>query len=239
MACRETTVCRNTWGEQWSSNRVHRAEHVGKCQAKGVRYRLPLKRGSHKGRKEKGDVGKAGKPTQQRIKSDKWETAPQPLRQPRTKKQGDGDGIASRYRRQKENQSKREHRLGPVSRKVSDDVFALSATESLDSTSRGNTRLGHELGRPRLADAGYGNQQANYGNAPVSRVGRGLLEGDGTLADQIEQRLALLTDKSGLLQVLSALFISQNRQGIGRISHRVTRFHLRIGRRTAQESTRR
>lgn len=61
MACRETTVCRNTWGEQWSSNRVHRAEHVGKCQAKGVRYRLPLKRGLHKGKKEKGDVGKAGK----------------------------------------------------------------------------------------------------------------------------------------------------------------------------------
>lgn len=29
MACRETTACRDKWGEQWNSNRVHRAEHVG------------------------------------------------------------------------------------------------------------------------------------------------------------------------------------------------------------------
>lgn len=168
----------------------------------------------------------------------KTETAPKFPHQPRAKEQCDGGGVASRNRRQKEKQSKREHRLGPASRKMPNDVFALSATEPLDSTSRGNTRLGHELGRPRLTDAGYGNQQANYGNAPVSRICGSLLEGDGTLANQIEQCLALLADKSGLLQVLSALFISQNRQGVGRISHWVTRFHLRIGRRTAQGSAR-
>ena len=167
----------------------------------------------------------------------KIETAPKFPHQPRAKEQRDGGGIASGYRRQKEKQSKCEHHLGSASRKMADDVFALSATESLDSASRGNTRLGHELGRPRLADAGHGNQQAKYGDAPVSRVCGSLLEGDGTLANQIEQRLALLADKSSLLQVLSALFISQNRQGVCRISHRVTHFHPRIGRRTAQEST--
>lgn len=42
MACRETTVCRDKWGEQWSSNRVHRAERVNPSPMKGLRCRLSL-----------------------------------------------------------------------------------------------------------------------------------------------------------------------------------------------------
>lgn len=42
MACRETTVCRDKWGEQWSSNRVHRAERVDPSLMKGLRCRLSL-----------------------------------------------------------------------------------------------------------------------------------------------------------------------------------------------------
>ena len=42
MACRETTVCRDKWGEQWSSNRVHRAVRVDLSLMKGLRCRLSL-----------------------------------------------------------------------------------------------------------------------------------------------------------------------------------------------------
>lgn len=42
MACRETTVCRDKWGEQWSSNRVHRAGRVDPSLMKGLRCRLSL-----------------------------------------------------------------------------------------------------------------------------------------------------------------------------------------------------
>lgn len=42
MACRETTVCRDKWGEQWSSNRVHRAGRVDQSLMKGLRCRLSL-----------------------------------------------------------------------------------------------------------------------------------------------------------------------------------------------------
>lgn len=169
----------------------------------------------------------------------KIETAPKFPHQPRAKEQRDGGGIAGYNRRQEEKQSKREHRLDPGSRKMPDNVLTLPATESLDSAGRGNAGFRHELGRPRLAYAGYGNQQADYGDAPVSRVCRGLLKGDETLADQIEQCLAFTAHGSSLLQVLSALLVSQNGQGIGGISHRVTHFHPQIGRRTAQGPTRR
>ena len=37
--------------------------------------------------------GKGENPTQESIKSNKWETAPQRLRQPRAKEQGNGGGV--------------------------------------------------------------------------------------------------------------------------------------------------
>ena len=52
MACRETTACRDKWGEQWNSNRVHRAEHVGPACVKELRCRLSLRRVSHTERKK-------------------------------------------------------------------------------------------------------------------------------------------------------------------------------------------
>lgn len=42
MACRETTACREKWGEQWSSSRVHRAGRVDQYPMKGLRCRLSL-----------------------------------------------------------------------------------------------------------------------------------------------------------------------------------------------------
>lgn len=78
MACRETTVCRNTRGEQWSSNRVHRAEHVDNCQRRGCGA-VSRSTVNHINRKEKknavnqktkrGSVGIRGNPTQKGIKS--------------------------------------------------------------------------------------------------------------------------------------------------------------------------
>lgn len=78
MACRKTTVCRDKWGEQWSSNRVHRAECVDNCQRRG-RGAVSRSTVNHINRKEKknavnqktkrGSVGIRGNPTQEGIKS--------------------------------------------------------------------------------------------------------------------------------------------------------------------------
>lgn len=78
MACRKTTACRDKWGEQWSSNRVHRAEHVDNCQRRG-RGAVSRSTVNHIKRKEKknavnqktkgGSVGIRGNPTQKSIKS--------------------------------------------------------------------------------------------------------------------------------------------------------------------------
>lgn len=183
--------------------------------------------------------GKGENPSQESIKSNKWETAPQRLRQPRAKEQGNGGGVESRYRRQKEKQIKQGHRLDSAGRKMPDDVFALAATEPLDTTSRGNAGFCHELSRLRLADPGDGDQQADYGDAPVFGVGRRLLKADGPLANKIEQGLALPAGGSGLLQVLTALFIGQYGQGVGGIGHRITHFRHRTGLHIAQGSARR
>ncbi len=79
-----------------------------------------------------------------------------------------------------------------------------------------------------LPTPGTAIEQANYGDTPVSRIGRCLLEADGSLANKVEQGLAFPTGGSSLLQVLTALLIGQNRQGVGGISHRITHFQHRI-----------
>ena len=61
MACRETTACRDKWGEQWNSNRVHRAEHVGSYMTRGLRRRLPLRHVSHKRKERSQTNGVSGK----------------------------------------------------------------------------------------------------------------------------------------------------------------------------------
>lgn len=120
-----------------------------------------------------------------------------------------------------------------------DDVITLSATEALDSAIRGDAGLSHELGGLHLADTGDGNQQANHGNTPVLGISGSLLEGDGTLANQIEQGLALLSDGCSLLKVRAALLIGKDGQFACSVGHGVTRFRFRIGHCTVLMSTRR
>lgn len=105
MACRETTVCRDKWGEQWSSNRVHRAECVDNCQRRGCGA-VSRSTVNHINRKEKknavnqktkrGSVGIRGNPTQEGIKSKMRDgaAAPSPAK----------DKEAGRWRRRSKSQ---------------------------------------------------------------------------------------------------------------------------------------